>query len=133
MEIKGKIDKNIAKQMRHALEAELDKLSREVGFNLKLGNCRYDASTATFQLECSSADVDVDRVQFEELARYMMLKPEDYRKEFTANGRRFQLVALKPNSPKYSVVGEEVGSGGQRYKFTDNVLKQIRDTEEVAH
>lgn len=116
------------KQVRIALQAKLDVLSEEFGVPFKAGNITY--SDDTFKCGVTSTIVPDGmskmQVDFDKCCFQFGLDKSDYGKTFRSGGESFKLVGLKPRSPKYSVVGEDVTTG-KRYKFNSRILTQFKN------
>lgn len=99
--------------------------------NLDLGGvkCKYSSMSCDFTMSLSvpsSIDAtEMERIEFNALASLFDLTSDDYQREFQVNGRRFSLIALKPNNRKYPIIGAD--ESGRQYKFTVDVIDQFEN------
>ena len=113
------------KTFRKDFEDAVVGLEQKYGLTLSLGKITYSDTefrtplTATKVIEGKTSE----QVQFEEHASLFGLKPEDFGKTFTVDGKEYKLIGLCPSAPKWPVVGQRVD--GERFKFKGAVLQQI--------
>ncbi len=114
-------------QVQEDLVAIIKTYARQHGLETGATKCRYNAQTCDFTIALATpSTVDVEklqRIEFEALAPGFDLTAEDYQRPFNLNGKRFRLVALKPNNRKYPIIGAD--DSDQQYKFTLDVIKQF--------
>jgi hypothetical protein len=118
-----KLDSHQVKEIRKQVNAGLVELGERLGLKINAGNASYSNNEITFKLACTIEGFNPDKEDFETYCYMFDLKPSDYGKPFRANGRSFLLVGIKPNRPKYPIIGED--SGGKRFKFQERVVAQM--------
>lgn len=79
-----------------------------------------DGANATLKFKftiggAEALEADAKR-KFEQSCGYVGLLTTDYKREFEDNGRKFKLVSIELNRPKFPFVG--VAADGKRFKFT---------------
>ena len=113
------------KAFRQDFEDAVVGLEQKYGVNLSLGKITYSDTdfrstiTATKVVEGKTPE----QVQFEEHAALFGLKPEDFGKHFTVDGKQYELIGLRPSAPAWPVIGRR--ADGKPFKFKEAVLKQI--------
>ncbi len=96
------------KAFRKDAESALEELGKRYGLDIKAGNISYDSTEFKMQLICTRADVDVERIKFDENVRYMTgFTSDDYgRVVEIRSGRsshKYTIKGFKPGN-KYSVL-----------------------------
>ncbi len=122
-----KITPAFCKKVRPELDAALVGVAKKYGLTITAGNGSYDDTSVTFKVQLVLDGVDKGKEEFDRVAFLFDLKPEDYGREITSRGRKYKLVGLKPNRPKYPVIGER---DGKRYKLTDAPIKFLKNWEQ---
>ncbi len=113
------------KAFRKDFEDAVVALEQKYSFTLRLGKITYSDTefrtplTATKVIEGKTPE----QVQFEEHAALFGLKPEDFGKTFTVDGKEYRLIGLRPSAPAWPVIGRR--ADGKPFKFKGAVLKQI--------
>ena len=121
----GAVCEAMAKEMVEALQA----IAKKHGVNIKKGRGSYTATNWTCKFEVSVVNgsgevMTKERIELEKFGAGVGLK-DAYGKVFELQGKRFKVIGLSLNKPKYPVIGEEVGTG-KRYKFTiDSVTSKL--------
>ena len=91
------------KAFRRDAEEALEELGKRYGLNIKAGNISYDNTEFKMQLICTRADVDVERLKFDENVRYMTgFTADDY-------GRVVEIKSGR-SSHKYTIKGFKPGN-----------------------
>ncbi len=118
-----KINRSICKNLRANINEELKGLGEKHGLIVHAGNASYDDNSVTIKVTLSLVGYDKDEAAFKQLCTFYNLTPEDYGREFTANGHTYRLVGINSRSPKFCFLGER--PDGKRFKFTDSILRQF--------
>lgn len=113
------ITKQLLQNIRSQLDPQLEAINKaSAEFSLRLGNCTYNADTATFKLEVCS--VEKGSVVTKELStlrqNYSLygLNEGDLTKEFNSSRGKARLCGLKPRADKCFIF--EVLEGAQKGK-----------------
>lgn len=120
-----------------AVRAEIDKalatVGAKFGIALKIGGIRYSEESFHTKLEAFVVTKDASGKSAAEVKMLKELKQYGFMfgvnashlgKTFTSNGEVFKFAGIKPNRPKYPVIGTSVRTG-RSYKFREGVLTQI--------
>jgi hypothetical protein len=115
-------------ELQQQISSMVKDFAESRGMQLDNAKSRYNTQqcdlTLSFTVPENETSKVCEREEFEALAPLFDLQGSDYRKTFTMNGRRFTLVALKPNNRKYPIIGAD--DTGRRYKFTVDVITQLQ-------
>ncbi|MDA7862622.1 SprT-like domain-containing protein [Akkermansiaceae bacterium] len=121
-----RLDRNVVGE----IQAEMMEAARKIGekWGLQAEPVKGSFNERNFDLTLRLAPGIVDgrdpaEQDFAAYAGLFGLSEEDYGRYFTSQGKRYQLVALKPRNRKYPVIG--VNAKGQRYKFSREVLEEL--------
>tara|TARA_B110000483_G_scaffold188920_1_gene224036 strand:+ start:276 stop:701 length:426 start_codon:yes stop_codon:yes gene_type:complete len=126
-----KIDRNVCKNIRSELDAELTSVGKKLGVSLRMGKCTYANGSATFKLEVELLSESGRPVSREE--RYLNENHEllDIPKEWigaklrdSSDGKLYYLRGYKVRSPKRPFIIEEVGTG-TRYVTSELGIKKF--------
>jgi len=123
-----KIDKAACQRLRHVLAAALAPTAHQLGLKIEPGSATYDpAGLVTFKVRIEVDGFDLAKHEWDQNCWAFSLQPEHYGAEVVYAGRRFKLVALKPRSPKWPVIGEalEGPDGGKRFKLPDTSIARL--------
>ena len=120
------------REIRESLQAKLNELSEEYGAEFKAGNISYTSESFTCKLEAIIVPdgMSKDQMEFNKYCSLFELTESDYGKTFTSNGETFTLIGLKPNRPKFPIIG--MSRDGRRYKFTASALNKIKSVNKVT-
>ena len=123
------IDRPFLDKARTHIDKALAAVGKELGVNIKTGNCRYSSSTFTFKLEGIDLGEDGKAVSkgasdFVMLATSFGLKPEDLGKEFVSRGETFKITGLNLKAKKYPIQAEML-SNGKNYKFPADTVCRL--------
>ena len=114
-------------ELQQQITAMVKDFAESRGMQIDNAKSRYNARQCDLTLSFTVLENETSKVcereAFEALAPLFDLQGSDYQKVFTMNGRRFTLVALKPNNRKYPIIGAD--ETGRRYKFTVDIVSQI--------
>jgi hypothetical protein len=107
----------IAKEIEDAVQA----VAQKYDINIKRGNGRFSAETATLKLEITTkgagGQVETsDAKYFKLMARGYGLQAEDLGKDIIFNGTQYKIVGLKPSSFKYPILVKSARDG-KTYKL----------------
>ncbi len=122
MEIK-KITPAVCKKLRDEIDSRLAALAHTYGLTIHAGHASYDANAVTFKVECALAGFDRDKDDFDKTHFLFDLPADAYGKEFTFGGRKYTLVGLKPNRPKYPIIAARDGSN---YKLPEQAVASLQ-------
>jgi predicted methyltransferase len=121
------------RSLRVEIDAALAGVCKKNGISLHLGNISYSSDSFHGKLEGVIQTKDASgltmvqikqKKALEDYGSMYGLKASDYGKRFTFAGSTYKLVGLKPNSPKYPIIGEAV-SNGKSYKFPENATSKL--------
>jgi len=109
------------------LQAALDTVAAELGYQIQVGNASFSGSQCTFKVECAVVGEDGmaqtrEATDFKARAALYGLSPDDLGKVFTNGGERFRVTGLKPKSRKYPIVAVRV-KDDKGYKFPADMVK----------
>ena len=131
------IDRPFLDKARTHIDKALAAVGKELGVNIKTGNCRYSSSTFTFKLEgCLIGDdgtaVTKEAESFKMLAASYGLKAEHLHKEFKQGGDTFQITGLNYKARKFPIQAKRI-SDGATYKFPVDTVRfaMMRDGQEA--
>ncbi|MEN8773429.1 MAG: SprT family zinc-dependent metalloprotease [Akkermansiaceae bacterium] len=125
----GKItqfDRNVVREFQNQVLEAVHKVSSKWGIETKEAKGTFDERNLDLALRFTPKKADEGNPalrEFNEHAGLFGLDSEDFKRAFISEGRVFRLVALKPGSPKYPVIGED--QNGTRYKFPRDVLANL--------
>jgi hypothetical protein len=124
-----KVDRQLLKAARPQIEAALQDLAKELGITIKVGTGNYEPDGSAGSLKLELAEIREDgasagEIAFRKVCSLYGLKPEHYGAKIEIRKETFKLVGLNTRAPKKPVEIERV-SDGNRFKTTENVLKQI--------
>jgi hypothetical protein len=109
--------------MRSKIEEALSLIEKDLGVRFRIGNAKYDSSTATFKLEVmdvvNGTVVTPEAEAFKRNAQFLGMEPCDLGKSFESNGRTFKVIGLRSGRSTKPVI---CTCGGKEYVFkTDTV------------
>lgn len=125
------INVNDAKRLRNAM-SEINKVLAKHGLMGSIGTIRYNATEMRTKLTVVQANTNgvaggdpnalqaqIERDQFQQLARLYGLTPADYMRKVNVVGikKPVTLVAIKPNNRKFPIIVQTVR--GKRYKVSE--------------
>ena len=115
-----------ARRLQAEVIQELVDLGERLG--LDISPERWEAGPNHISIKVKFATTDSDAVdeerrrEFGRSAHVFGLERDDYGLEFKSQGRRYRLIGIKSNRPKYPLVCECV-STGKVYKFPRNIIQ----------
>jgi hypothetical protein len=113
-------------EFRQETEKALQELAKKFGVNIHAGSISYTDNNFTLKLEVTKKEIEgksFEQVEFEKNCWMCGLKPEDYKKQFTLNGKVYSIVAIKPRATKMPIVATR--PDGSRYKFSEDTVKRL--------
>jgi hypothetical protein len=119
-------DQKSVYELRKDLLDQLQGLCDEYGLTISNTKGRYNERSYDLTLTLdipSDTSIDSKRLEFDVMAPVFDLKPEDYLRPFTVNGKKFQLIGFKMNNRKYPVIAQD--DRGQLYKFETSILARL--------
>ena len=129
------MDKTDLKALRTKMQDALNTIS---GFKITIGNCRYDETTATFNvdvLEAGSSAPNAKRAReeanFKIYAPSFGLKPTDLNRSVEINGRYYRIVGLNPRCSKFPLL-LSFDKAGVVYKFPVAAVKEQLDYQDTG-
>ena len=111
---------------RKEVEQTLEGIAKKYNANIKAGKIKYDTNSFNLDLQVTKKDIDgksFEQVEFEKYCSWYGLKPEDYKKQFTMNGKKFALTGFKPRATKMPILA--VSEEGKSYKFGEDTVKRL--------
>lgn len=111
---------------RQETEQALQAIAEKYNVNIKAGNISYTNTNFNLKLEVTKKDIggkSFEQVEFEKYCFLYGLKPEDYKKQFTLDGKTFTLTGFKPRARKMPVVA--ISQDGKGYKFGEDTVKRL--------
>jgi hypothetical protein len=126
-----KIDRNVCKDIRLELDAELSAVGEKLGLSLRMGRCSYTSNSATFKLEVELLSATGRPISKEE--RYLNENHEflGIPKEWLGaklkdpkDGKLYHLRGYKARSPKRPFIIETV-DGFDTYVTTESGIKRF--------
>jgi hypothetical protein len=118
---------SVRKIMDEAREA-LEPIAEKYGLVLSRKGSTYHRDSLPVMLQFLIKQTDTDgniltaeAKDFQKYAVMFGLKPEDLGREFVSRGETFRITGLKPKSPKFPVLAENVRSG-KSFKFPEAVV-----------
>lgn len=116
------IDANSAKMLRVAIDEALNAVAQEYGLkSISIGNINMDPHGTYFrtQLTATVKEENNPRAAAKHKSDSAMLGYSDsiMGRIITANGKKFKIIELMLNRPKYPVVAENL-TDGKPYKFS---------------
>jgi hypothetical protein len=102
---------------RHGIAVEMKGGSFSAGrFTFRVNALAEGRDSAVHQSAETGTSIAQERALWDLHCTEVGLKPCDYRHQFKIGDRLFNLVAVKPGSPRYPLIAE--AANGKRYKFT---------------
>lgn len=116
------------KQINERIHEAVSETMRELGIDAQTKGMRY-SNNVTGQLTLELAVIgengeSAEQVNFNQTAMMFGLKSSDYERRFRYAGQAYQLVGLKPRSPKYPIIGRDIYSG-KTFKFPRRALENL--------
>lgn len=110
---------------RNDVNAALKQVATKHGVEIECGKISYTNFDFTMQLKVVKSDGHVDgkRGIFEQECILFGFKPEDYNREFNANGKSFKLVGFNHKSPKNNC-SIYCADDGKTYKCNDEMVRR---------
>jgi len=117
-----RIDRQACRVLRLAINDALATISEQHGIDFTATNASYNDNTVTFKVECTLTGVDKAQEDFNAACFLFRLEEDAYGKRFNWGGKEYTLCGLKPNSPKYPILGMLNGS---RYKLPRAAINSL--------
>lgn len=110
---------------RNDVEEALKQVSEKYGIEIECGKISYTDFDFNMQLKATKNDGNIDgkKALFEQECLLYGFKPEDYERQFTANGKNFKLVGFNRKSPK-NCCSIYCVTDGKTYKCSDEMVKR---------
>ena len=121
------------RDMRANLQKMLDKHYNGDDCSAKVGNASFDGGSVTFKLIVSTVGADgeletPEAAAFKRNADLFGLKPTDLNRTFVIGTSRYKVTGLKPHSPKFPVITENVATG-KSYKWPSETVVSAMSRE----
>lgn len=117
------------KDIKDRINSYLKELEDELGVTLRVTNATYEDYEIDFKLIAklpATEDFDPDREKFNEYISYFAkdnLKPEDYGKEITVNGKVFTICGCNPKATVNNIIIK--GKNGAKYGIPSTVVAEL--------
>lgn len=110
---------------RNDVEIALKSVAKKHGIEIECGKISYSNFDFTMQLKVTKKDKNINgkRAAFEQECILFGFKPEDYNREFGANGKHFRLIGFNCKSPKNNCSIYCVDDG-KTYKCNNEMVKR---------
>jgi hypothetical protein len=118
----NKFTRDELRTFRDDFDVAVKGLKKKYGVEVELGNISFSPSAFRSKIEVTrsvSSDgskIDIELEKFKKDARSIGVNEGLYGKKFSFSGRKFKVTGLKPRSPKFPIIAEEV-STGKSYKL----------------
>lgn len=115
--------------IRKDITTALSDVEKKHGINITTGKINYSDYDFTMSLKAVKNDGDTNGEQkiFEKYCRMYGFEPDQYKAEFTLDGRVFQLVGFNLNSPKNCCSILSVKDGKTFKTNNETVKRALRD------
>ena len=110
------LDKQTVRSIAAETQMALQDVATKYGLTVKVGGGRFDPEAGTYTPKVSFQSEDTAAIEWSRYAVEFGVKPEDFGRNITLQGRQFQLVGINVRAPKFPFLGE---SGGKVYKLTE--------------
>ncbi len=122
------VDRNVCKVLREKLDAKLAELGKELGMVVKAtGGARFSSESYTVKVEFAVVKDGVSMTKeirsWNSLAELYGFKVSDLNRQFTMRGEVYTIVGMKPDSPKYPILGRR--ADGKTFKFEVDTVKRL--------
>lgn len=116
------INKNTLHDFRQDFKTVISSLEEQYGVNINIGNITYNEHKFTTKVEVvnSGCEEQMLKEDFEINAKFYGLKPSDFGKTFTSNGKVFTITQIKTKNRTYPIIATD---GNRQYKFDINTIK----------
>lgn len=121
-----RFDRNVVGEFQAELMAAVREIGKKWGIQTEevKGSYREEKFDLAMRFVPGKGDDrDFEERAFGEYAGLFGLAEKDYQRRFVSQGKVYRLVALKPRSPKYPVIG--MTEEGKRFKFPREVLREL--------
>ncbi|MDD4779199.1 MAG: hypothetical protein PHT02_01155 [Tissierellia bacterium] len=111
---------------RKETEEALKSIAEKYGATIKAGKIKYTNNSFNLDLQVVKKDIggkSFEQVEFEKYCVFYGIRPEDYNREVTYNGKIYNLVGFKPNSSKYPILLK--CEDGKTYKWGTDLIKLL--------
>jgi len=105
--------KQIASQIQKDMEAALAPIAAK--YSLKIAGNRGTFDTSKLSVKIVFETAEAKREEFEQWAEIYELQKSDFGKFFTAGGRRFKIIGIKPRSTTLPIIVEDLQ--GKKFVF----------------
>lgn len=116
-------DRNVVREFQDQVLEAIRKVGAKWGIETKDAKGSFDEGNLDLGLRFAPGKGDPALREFTKHAGLFGLGGDDFKRAFISEGTVFRLVALKPQNPKYPVIGEN--QNGTRYKFPRDVLANL--------
>lgn len=107
--------KDILNNFRKDFENTVKELERKYGFEVKLGSITYNPGGTSFEGKISAIKIQDgktgEQIKFEKEAEIYGFKPEDYKKEYVVDNKKYLLVGFNAKATKNKYIIQDVVTG----------------------
>lgn len=124
-------DRHNVKMLSDEIQNILQEFAQQWGVSVTRGNCKF--SPQNFELKINVALITEGKVEtreavnFRTMASLYSLQASDMGRTFHKDGRKFEIVGLKPQSRKYPVLAKDItpdsAGEGRVYKFSSETVR----------
>jgi len=115
----NQFDKANLRMIRAELNKALEETLSKFGLSAKVGSMSYKAHEFTTRLTISTGSQDdAAERNFKDNCRAFGLTPDDFGRQFKANGKTFTITGIKQQRRKYPITA--TSARGASYKFTES-------------
>ena len=122
--------KQEAQKMREEINAALTDLGKRLNVDIHAGSCSFSDTEINFKMKVTTADkaaVELKtRKDFEQFATLYGFEPQDFGKEFTAQGNVYTVAGFAPRRSKFNLMGRRVSDGKIFLFVADEIAKRVR-------
>ena len=111
---------------RTEIEQVLQGIAEKHNINIKAGNISYSTNDFKLTLEVTQKEVNglsYEQAEFNKDCMLYGFKPEDYKKEFSMNGKTFTITGFNHKAHKMPILAK--GNDGKGYKFACDTVKKM--------
>lgn len=117
--------KKLLTDFRKDFEEVTKDLERKYGFEIKLGNISYSSDGASFEGKIHAIKVEEgktgEQIKFEKECESYGFTPQDYKKEYIVDNKKYLLVGFKPKATVNKYIIEDAQTG-EKYNCNSGFL-----------
>lgn len=110
---------------RKDVEAALKEVSKKYEVEIKTGKIKYSEYDFTMEIKSVkiNEDVNIQQEKFNQVCYLYNFTPDQYKVEFSSNGKVFQLVGFNTNKPK-NCCSLYCVTDGKTYQCNDEMVRR---------